>query len=252
VLRDADRSFLDFDGHRNHHDLRTDEAGRFAIVVAPEPPTEPGVDWLRTSPDVNEVYARAYHLDPARDRPAEYRIEPLDPVGPGGADGEDVAARLRQMAEVVRDVTAAMPQSLGDPNVMGDLWRPDPDGPSRMWSALDNVYSRGVFRLEPHQALLVEGVVVPCDYSPEAAAKARSSSGGCARARCRHHRRAGSWNSTTSRTSRSPRPSHPRTPERRAAGGCWTRGAQNRNVFQSPALPPAPGALPCPPRSPST
>jgi hypothetical protein len=153
-----------FDGHLNHHDLRTDATGCFEIMVAPEPPTEPGVDWLRTSPDVNEIYGRAYHLDPAGDRSAEYRIEPLDPVGPGGADGEEVAARLRQMAEVVRDVTAAMPQPLGDPNVMGDLWRPDPDGPSRMWSALDNVYSRGAFRLEPHQALLVEGVVVPCDY----------------------------------------------------------------------------------------
>ena len=33
-----------------------------------------------------------------------------------------------------------------------------------MWSAVDNVYARGVFRLEPDEVLLLEGAVVPCDY----------------------------------------------------------------------------------------
>lgn len=153
-----------FDGHVNHHDLVTDADGSFEIHVGAEPPGRPGVAWLATSPDVNEIYARAYHLDPARDRRAEYAIEPVDPPAPVAIDDEEVAARLRQMARVVRDVTFAMPQPLTDPNVIGDTWTLDVDSPSRMWTAIDNVYSRGVFRLEPHQALLLEGVVVPCDY----------------------------------------------------------------------------------------
>jgi len=75
-----------------------------------------------------------------------------------------VAERLRQMATAVRDVTLAMPQPLSSPNVMGETFTLDGTGPSRMWTAIDNTYSRGAFRLEPHQALLIEGTVVPCDH----------------------------------------------------------------------------------------
>lgn len=157
-----------FDGHVNHHDLATDDDGRFEILVAPEPPDassdRPGVAWLSISPDVNEIYARAYHLDPDHDRRAEYTIESLDPLAPIVIDDAEVGARLREMAAVIRDVTLAMPQPLTDPNVMGDTWTLDADSPSRMWTAIDNTYSRGAFRIEPHQALLLEGVVVPCDY----------------------------------------------------------------------------------------
>jgi len=159
-----------FDGHLNHHDLVTDAEGRFEILVscdpgdAGDPGDPPAANFFFNNTATNEIYARAYHLDPAHDRTATYRIEPLDPVPPPTIDGAEVADRYRQMADAIRDVTLAMPQPLTEPNVMGDLWAPDTTGPSRMWSAVDNVYSRGVFRLEPTQALLVEGVVVPCDY----------------------------------------------------------------------------------------
>ena len=36
-----------------------------------------------------------------------------------------------QRYDLLRDVTAAMPQPLTEPNVMGDLWSPDASGPSR-------------------------------------------------------------------------------------------------------------------------
>jgi len=153
-----------FDGHVNHHDLTTDDDGRFEILVAAEPPDDPRVAWLSISPEVNEIYARAYHLDLECDRRAEYTIEPLDAVTPVTFDSLEVAERLRQMANAVRDVTLAMPQPLTNPNVMGETWTLDGTGPSRMWTALDNTYSRGVFRLEPDQALLLEGTVVPCDH----------------------------------------------------------------------------------------
>lgn len=60
------------------------------------------------------------------------------------------------MTRRVRDITGAIPQPLDDPNTVGELWQTDATGPSRMWSALDNVYSRGVFRLQPSEALVVE------------------------------------------------------------------------------------------------
>lgn len=153
-----------FDGHLNHHDIRADDEGRFTIEVSADPPTDDRVSWLAISRDVNEIYARAYYLDRANDRHATYRIEPLDPGPPAPLTGDDVAQRLREMATAVRDVTAAMPQPLRDANVLGEIWRLDATSPSRMWTAMDNVYARGVYRLDPGQALLVEGQVTPCDH----------------------------------------------------------------------------------------
>jgi len=158
-----------FDSHLNHHHLVTDAEGRFEITVSPE---REGKNWLRISPDANEIYARAYHLNPANERTAVYEIEPLDPTPPRPLDGGEVATRLRQMTNVMRDIASALPLPLLNPgtgqpvnvNTIGELWQIDPDGPSRMWSALDNVYTMSAFRLQPSQALLIEGVVVECDY----------------------------------------------------------------------------------------
>ena len=33
-----------------------------------------------------------------------------------------------------------------------------------MWTAIDNVYARGVFRIEDQQALILEGTVGACDH----------------------------------------------------------------------------------------
>ena len=150
-----------FDSHLNHHDIKVDDDGRFEIILSPEPE---GDNWLRCSPDANEIYARAYHLDIDNERTATYRIEPLDAPAPQRLDGPDMARRLGHVTRLVQEMTAAFPQPLDSPNTVGDIWKPDQDAPSRMWSALDNVYSRGVFRLEPDEALVLEGVVVPCDY----------------------------------------------------------------------------------------
>ena len=150
-----------FDGHLNHHDIKTDRDGRFEIIVSGEPE---GDNWLRASADANEIYARAYHFDLANERTATYRIEPMDDVPTQPLTSRDVASRLQDMTRLVGDMTAAWPQPLDHPNTVGELWKPNVDGPSRMWSAIDNVYNRGVFRLEEDEALLLEGEVVPSDY----------------------------------------------------------------------------------------
>lgn len=150
-----------FGSHVNHHALKTDANGNFELIVSPK---REGENALQSTPDATEVYARVYLLDPDRDRPARFRIESLDAPTPRRLGREDVAERLRQMTQIVQDLTRAIPQPLKDPNRVGDLWQIDPKGPSQMWQALDNVYCRGAFALEPDQALLLEGRVGPCDY----------------------------------------------------------------------------------------
>jgi hypothetical protein len=146
TLRTADRSFIDA------------ERGEF------DDAEREGENWLRASPDATEVYARVYLFDPKRDHPARFQIESLDSPAPRRLGRRDVADRLGQMTQIVRDLTRAMPQPLESPNRVGTLWRIERDGPSQMWQALDNVYCRGVFALEREQALLLEGDVGPCDY----------------------------------------------------------------------------------------
>jgi len=150
-----------FDSHLNHHKIKTDSDGKFEVTVSPQ---REGDNWLRSSPDATEVYAQAYMFDRTRDRPATFRIEPLDAPSPRRLGREAVAERLRQMTLIVREMTQAFPQPLENPNKIGELWQIEPNGPSRMWQALDNVYNRGVFKLRSSEALVIEGVVVPCDY----------------------------------------------------------------------------------------
>src|SRR5262249_55814570 len=97
-----------FDGHLNYHDLVTDGDGRFEIVVAAEPDAS-SPNGLPISPDVNEIYARASPLDPEHARSPTSAIAPPDPPRPLVLDDDEVAARLHEMATVVRDVTFAMP-----------------------------------------------------------------------------------------------------------------------------------------------
>lgn len=152
-----------FDSHLNHHALKTGARGDFEILVAPEHDGT-SANWLRSSPDATEIYARAYMNDALRDRPARFAIEALDAPPLARPGSADVARRLREMALVVQDLLVAIPQPLRDPNRVGELWQIDPKGPSQMWQALDNVYCRGSFALEPGEALLLEGRVVPCDH----------------------------------------------------------------------------------------
>lgn len=150
-----------FDSHLNQHQMKFAPNGDFEIIVSPE---REGENWLRASPDATEVYARAYLFDRNRDRPATFHIESLDTPVPRRPDTTEMAARLRQAAQVIREFSIAIPQPLTDANQIGEMWKIDANGPSRMWQALDNTYCRGVYELEPGQALLLEGTVVPCDY----------------------------------------------------------------------------------------
>ena len=89
--------------------------------MSPEPQ---GDNWLRASADANEIYARAYHLDPVQ-RPAG-DITASNRLMPSPRPFETaVAERLREMTRLVRDMTRAIPQPLDNPNTVGELWQPD-------------------------------------------------------------------------------------------------------------------------------
>ena len=150
-----------FDSHLNHHRLETDPDGRFEIIVSP---TREGRNWLRSSPDATEIYARAYVLDRTRDAPATFRIEALDANAPRPLRLKDQIERIRWATRALREMSEAFIQPLEAPNRIGELWQIEPEGPSRFWQAVDNVYCRGVYALQPSEALVLEGRVVPCDY----------------------------------------------------------------------------------------
>ncbi|HUP75548.1 MAG TPA: DUF1214 domain-containing protein [Acidimicrobiales bacterium] len=148
----------------NHHDLVTDDDGRFEIIVSP---TQEGKNWLRLTPDATEIFARFYRFDPIHDRLATFSIEPLDPPPPAKPMGlDEVAERIEQLACIIRDRTESRYTELGraTPNQTTDTWRLTPDQPSRTWAGADIAYNIGGVELKPGQALILEGIVVPCDY----------------------------------------------------------------------------------------
>jgi len=151
-----------FDDNINWHRLETDADGRFEVIVSAE---RQGENWLHLSPDASIVLARTYVLDRNRDRPATFTIEPLDPIpAPPRPRREDVAERLQSMTRFIREVLGTEPMLLPKPNTLAEQFRYEAGQESHDWATTDNVYAQGGFALEPTEALLIEGRVVPCDY----------------------------------------------------------------------------------------
>jgi hypothetical protein len=151
-----------FDDNINWHKIKTDAEGRFEIIASAE---REGENWLHLSPDASIVLGRTYVMDRERDRPATFKIEPLDaPAPPPRPTPEEVAARLRSMTIFIKEVLGTEPMLLPKPNVLGEQFRYEAGGNSHDWATTDNIYAQGGFALAADEALLIEGTVVPCDY----------------------------------------------------------------------------------------
>lgn len=145
-------------------DLHVDDGGRFALTLSPERP-EAG-EWLPLPDDAHMVWVRHFHHDAATDRLGDCIIEPLDAAGPAPLAGEEVLVhRLRRLARSVAMVPAVFEMS----------WRAEVETPNQLrhWSEMTGGagmtepaihYLRGSWQLDPDEALLVEGPVVPCRY----------------------------------------------------------------------------------------
>ena len=144
----------------SQRDLAVAADGTFEIPLGPDATPPRGV---RLDADAVCVISRQYFTDRDAARPASFAIEALDPVVPPTLDDALLARRLRAVATFIRETIqlTPLPGSL-PPNLLGP---PMPWNPAmRGWGTPDNVYSLGLFRLEPDQALIIEGRSPPCTY----------------------------------------------------------------------------------------
>jgi uncharacterized protein DUF1214 len=144
----------------SQRDLVVDADGRFELLLAPDAPPP----HVRLDPDAVCVIVRQYFTDRDAARPAELALAALDPVAPPPPlDDALLARRLRAAATFLRESiqVTPLPGSL-PPNLLGPPmpWNPQMPG----WGTPDNIYSLGLFRLEPDEALVIEGRSPRCTY----------------------------------------------------------------------------------------
>jgi hypothetical protein len=155
----------------SQRDLACAPDGTFEIVLAAESDARPALatdattpNTITLTPDAVCVITREYYLDRTHARPATFTIEALDqPSAPPPLDDATLARRLRAVATFVRETIQFAPLPSGlPPNLLGPAmpWNPNVPG----WGTPDNVYSLGLFRLEPDEALVIEGRSPRCVY----------------------------------------------------------------------------------------
>jgi hypothetical protein len=148
----------------SQRDLTFGPDGRFEIVLSPPPRPAGAADWVALAPDAVCVIVRQYFGDPRAAQPAQLEIAALDVAPPPPAlDDALLARRLRAVATFMRETLSIVPlPSFPQANVLGPPmpWSPHVPG----WGTPDNVYALGAFRLEPDEALVIEGGIPPCTY----------------------------------------------------------------------------------------
>jgi len=146
----------------SQRDLACASDGSFEIELAAEPP--PNGTSITLAPDTVCVIVRQYFVDRGNLRPAQFTITAVDPVpAPAPLDDATLARRLGAVATFVRETIQFAPLPSGlPPNLLGPAmpWNPNVPG----WGTPDNVYSLGLFRLEPDEALVIEGRSPQCVY----------------------------------------------------------------------------------------
>jgi hypothetical protein len=145
----------------SQRDLTFATDGSFELVLSLQ--SHDG-NWVRLDPDAVCVITRQYFADRAAARPAEFEIAAIDSVTPPAPlTDAQLARRLRAVATFIRETIAItpLPGSL-PPNLLGPPmpWNPHQPG----WGTPDNIYSLGLFRLEPDEALVITGRSPRCTY----------------------------------------------------------------------------------------
>jgi hypothetical protein len=146
----------------NDESLGVDRDGPFELLLGPEETDGPG--HLRLDPDAVAVVARDYHLHPKAEGRSTFRIECLDPrPTPHRASDADVAHRLRQATNFLRELYGLFPMS--PPSAPNTLLEPYavPEH-TYGWAAGDAAYAMGSYDLADDEALLVEGTWPACRF----------------------------------------------------------------------------------------
>ena len=139
--------------------------GTFELVLSAERP-EGAANWLPLDGNARTLVTRQYFID-RNQRPAELRIETLEPQTPPAAPDEQlIARRIRGLAESVTRTLAATEKA----SALG-LQRPNEvsvDSKADDWAILfatpDNDYVGGWYALAEDAALVIAGRAPACRY----------------------------------------------------------------------------------------
>jgi hypothetical protein len=142
-------------------DLSVRDDGTFSLVFAAEEPAPAelaGGTWVAIPEEASSILVREYIADRAREIPAGFTIEPLDPPSlPPVPTDAVIAEQLTSMAWTIAKLATlhrtVKPELLETPNVLvtqeaAQLGSAD--------TTPDNLYMIGTFRLAPHEALTIE------------------------------------------------------------------------------------------------
>ena len=127
-------------------------------------PEDPGpqTPWIRLEPDAVAMVTRDYLAHPTTDRRAVWSIEAEDPPATFRLDDAELARRFRAALTWVRDQSAMVPLTMGQPNTM------DPPYPVPTttfgWAAGDAAYAMGTYDLRDDQALVLRGRSPECVF----------------------------------------------------------------------------------------
>ena len=153
----------------NDRDLDIAADGSYELIISPTKPQQPGT-WVELHPDAVSILTRHYFMrkdsaaaDP--DTHIELRIDPVDDPGPVPVlNDATFGERLRSAVQFLRANTVGRPLPGGAPGASFVSPTPNEVGKpfsfrnmAGSWGAVDIFYSSGPFKLEPGQALLMEG-----------------------------------------------------------------------------------------------
>ena len=145
--------------------LTLGDNGTFDVTISAEAPDGPG-DWLPLPEGASVLWLRQFYGNSASDRIGWCRIDPLDNDGPSpsidpGRFNHHLGRLRKAMTAFPAVFAAAVRDDVASPNMV------------RHWSEMvggaaftepDIHYLRGSWQLEPDEALVIEGVPVPCKY----------------------------------------------------------------------------------------
>ncbi len=145
----------------SQRDITCDADGSYALLLAPD---ASGPNAIRLEADAVCVISREYYPNHLTSRTGDFSIEALDPAPTTPLpDDAWTAHGLRAVANFVRETIQFAPLPSGlPPNWLAPPmpWNPAQPG----WGTPDNMYSLGLFQLEPHEALIIEGRSPRCTY----------------------------------------------------------------------------------------
>ncbi|MFA1545472.1 DUF1214 domain-containing protein [Actinomadura chokoriensis] len=142
--------------------LSTDSSGEFSLLVGGERPRTGS--WLPLPEGNGQLWVRHFHDDVTADRHGWCAIEPITPPqAPPPIEAARFRHRLQRLGKTVQMMPAVFAAVDGqvEPNTVHH-WAEMTGGAAYTEPGIH--YQRGAWRLDPDQALVIEGETVPCRH----------------------------------------------------------------------------------------